>query len=77
VDLLSDVQIQVAYHQVQHVLVRRRRGIQRLMQTKLPFLAYQMYTHLTKAKPIRRHILILTGAKWMDKLIHNPNPLAF
>jgi hypothetical protein len=77
VDSMSDDQMQLAYHQVHHLLLRRRRGIQRLLQIKLLFLGYQLYTHLTKKKPIRKHISILTGAMWMDELIHNPNQTPF
>jgi hypothetical protein len=36
-----------------------------------------MYTHLPKAKPIRKHISILTGAMWVNELINNPNPSSF
>ncbi|KAH9461190.1 hypothetical protein Pst134EA_017499 [Puccinia striiformis f. sp. tritici] len=76
-DTMSDHHLQLAYHQVHHVLVRRRRVILGLERDKLLFLAYQMYTHLTKKKPIRKHISILTGAMWMDELIHNPNGASF
>ncbi|POW12086.1 hypothetical protein PSHT_08211 [Puccinia striiformis] len=36
-----------------------------------------MYSQLTRKKPIRKHISILTGAVWMDELIHNPNGASF
>jgi hypothetical protein len=68
VDSMSDDHMQIAYHQVHHLLVRQHRGIQTLL-----FLGYQLYTHLSKKKLIRKDISTLTGAMWMDELIHNPN----
>ncbi|PLW11934.1 hypothetical protein PCANC_22006 [Puccinia coronata f. sp. avenae] len=74
---LSEQQMQLCFHQAHHLLVIRRRGFLGLERAKILYLAYQMYTHLSKAKPIRKHISILTGAMWVDELINNPNPSSF
>ncbi|PLW05180.1 hypothetical protein PCANC_28401 [Puccinia coronata f. sp. avenae] len=74
---MSQQQMQLSFHRAHHILVIRRRGLLGLERAKMLFLAYQMYTHLTKAKPIRKHISILTGAMWVDELIRNENPSSF
>jgi hypothetical protein len=32
---------------------------------------------MTRKSPVPKHISILTGALWLDELIHNPNPASF
>jgi hypothetical protein len=73
----SGMLLKHAYHHAHHLYTRRRRGLLMVQQAKLTVLAYHLFRYLNRKKPVPKHILILTGAMWLDELINNPNKVSF